>query len=181
METTSMLTLSLTTALRHQMDVIAHNIANANTTAFKGARVLFRTYLQDIDGQEIAFVDDFAVLRNLAEGPITVTGNPLDLAIRGDAYFQVDTPDGVRFTRGGHLGLDADGALVTTDGYPVLAATYLAGRPATAPEKKTRRIAAAAGRARNPVAASHSITCLNTGHPLRPLVVPRGASSRLFA
>ncbi len=44
METTSLLTLSLTTALRHQMDVIAHNIANANTTAFKGERVLFETY-----------------------------------------------------------------------------------------------------------------------------------------
>lgn len=121
METTSMLTLSLTTALRHQMDVIAHNIANANTTAFKSERVLFNTYLQDVDGKKIAFVDDAVVLRNMAEGPIEVTGNPLDLAIRGDAYFQVDTPDGERFTRGGHFALDADGALVTTDGYPVLA------------------------------------------------------------
>ena len=121
METTSLLTLSLTTALRHQMDVIAHNIANANTTAFKSERVLFNTYLQDVDGKTIAFVDDVAVLRNMADGPIAVTGNPLDLAIRGDAYFQVDTPDGERFTRSGHFALDADGALVTTDGYPVLA------------------------------------------------------------
>ncbi len=120
MENTVLLVLSLTTALRHQMDVIAHNIANANTAAFKEERVLFESYLEVIDGQELAFVKDFAVKIDLSEGPIATTGNPLDVAIRGDAFFRVDTPDGVRFTRGGHFELDADGALVTGDGHPVL-------------------------------------------------------------
>jgi flagellar basal-body rod protein FlgF len=121
MDTSALVALSLSTALRRQMDVIAHNIANANTTAYKEERVLFATYLQEVDGQEIAFVEDFAVVVDPSEGPITSTGNPLDLAIRGDGHFQVDTPDGVRFTRSGHFALDADGALVTVDGHAVLA------------------------------------------------------------
>ncbi|MCH7887719.1 MAG: flagellar basal-body rod protein FlgF [Proteobacteria bacterium] len=120
MENTVLLVLSLNTALRRQMDVIAHNIANVNTTAYKEERVLFETYMQEIDGQELAFVKDFAVAIDLSEGPITATGNALDVAIRGDAFFQVDTPDGIRFTRAGHFELDADGALVTSDGHLVL-------------------------------------------------------------
>lgn len=120
MEDSTLVALSLTTALRQQMDVIAQNIANVNTTAYKEERVLFSTYLQEIDGQEIAFVNDFAVVVDMSDGPISATGNPLDVAIRGDGFFQVDTPDGVRFTRGGHFVLDADGALVDFNGYPVL-------------------------------------------------------------
>ncbi len=120
MESSTLVALSLTTALRQQMDVIAQNIANANTTAYKEERVVFSTFLQEIDGQELAFVDDFAVVVDMSEGPFTATGNPLDVAIQGDGYFQVDTPDGVRFTRGGHFVLDADGALVSFHGYPVL-------------------------------------------------------------
>ncbi len=122
MENTALVALSQQMALRRQMDVIANNIANANTTGFKAERAVFNSFLQDLgDGQTLAFVDDVTVVRDPSDGPLTATGNPLDVAIRGDAYFEVETPDGVRFTRGGHLRIDADGALVNADGYPVLA------------------------------------------------------------
>ncbi|MEE9251582.1 MAG: flagellar basal-body rod protein FlgF [Alphaproteobacteria bacterium] len=121
MENTVLAVISQQIGARRQMDVIANNIANANTIGFKSERMLFTEYLQDIgDGQTIAFVKDAAVVRNFSDGPIIVTGNPLDVAIRGEGFFQVETADGIRYTRNGRLRLDADGALVTSNGYAVL-------------------------------------------------------------
>jgi flagellar basal-body rod protein FlgF len=56
----------------------------------------------------------------LAPGPITQTGNPLDLALEGQGYFAFATPDGVRYGRAGHLELDSEGQLVNTNGQPLL-------------------------------------------------------------
>lgn len=107
--------------LRRQMDVIANNIANASTIGFKSERMLFNKYLRDIgDGQQVAFVTDAAVVHDPSEGALTPTGNPLDVAIKGSGYFEIDTPDGVRYTRGGHFRVDADGVLVSAGGHPLL-------------------------------------------------------------
>ncbi len=121
MENAALVALSRQMVLRRQMDVIANNIANVNTTGFKADRMLFATALQDVGhGRKAAFVRDIAVVHDYSEGPIKTTGNPFDIAIRGDGFFQVETPDGIRYTRGGHFALDADGVLVTSQGYPVL-------------------------------------------------------------
>jgi flagellar basal-body rod protein FlgF len=121
MENTVLVALSQQMVLRRQMDVIANNIANASTIGFKSERMLFSEYLSDIgDGQQLAFVTDAAVVHDPSEGALTPTGNPLDVALKGPGYFEVDTPDGVRYTRGGHFRIDADGVLVTADGYPLL-------------------------------------------------------------
>jgi len=57
---------------------------------------------------------------DLASGALEPTGNPLDLAIRGDAFFVVETPEGERYTRNGALMLNSEGVLVTSDGNPVI-------------------------------------------------------------
>ena len=121
MNNTILVALSQHTALRLQMAVIANNIANSNTAGFKSERVTFATHLKDMGGgQKLAFVKESGIVRDPSDGPLMVTGNPFDLAIRGDAFFRVDTPQGERLTRGGQFRLDADGALVTANGYPVL-------------------------------------------------------------
>lgn len=121
MENASLVTLSKQMILRRQMAVIANNIANVSTVGFKRDRMLFTTVLKDIGGgRKAAFVKDAAVVHDPTNGPITMTGNPLDLAIQGEGYFQVETPDGIRYTRGGHFRLDPEGAIVTSSGYPVL-------------------------------------------------------------
>ena len=121
MENTALVALSQQIVLRREMDVIANNIANASTVGFKTERMLFNEYLRDIgNGQQLAFVTDAAVVHDFSEGELTPTGNPLDVAIKGNGYFQVDTPDGIRYTRGGHFRLDADGVLVTPSGHPLL-------------------------------------------------------------
>ena len=131
METTAYIALSRQMTLRQRMDVIAHNVANLNTTGFKGEAVLLEPVIERADGRDtLAFVQDFATVRDLSPGPMLTTKNPLDLALDGDGYFVVETGEGVRYTRSGQLGLNAAGELVTAAGDPVLGD---AGGPLTLP------------------------------------------------
>ena len=121
MENAGYIALSREMVLLRQLDIIANNIANSNTTAFRGEKALFEEFLiPSSQGQEISFVSDYGVLRNLAEGDFRPTGAPLDLAISGPGYFVVDTEAGTRYTRNGHFRLDAEGTLITPEGHPVL-------------------------------------------------------------
>ncbi len=126
METTTYIALSSQGALRREMNAIAHNMANMNTTGFKGERMMFVDHIQRsrsgdfIADQRLSFVRDVASFRDTSAGPIEQTGNPLDVAIHGDGYFAVQTPGGERYTRNGSFRLDNAGQLVTQAGAPVL-------------------------------------------------------------
>jgi len=122
MENSVYIGLSQQTAMRRQLDVIANNLANLNTTAFKGEKVLFREYLEQAKGgqQPLSFVQDYGVQRDTREGRLETTTNPYDVAIDGPGYLTVDTPAGPRYTRNGHLRINSQGVLSTADGYPVL-------------------------------------------------------------
>jgi flagellar basal-body rod protein FlgF len=121
MENSVYIGLSQQTAMRRQLDVIANNLANINTAAFKGEKMLFREYLvQPRGGRPLSFVQDYGVLRDTREGKLETTNNPLDVAIDGPGYLSVNTAGGQRYTRNGHLRVDSNGLLITTDGNPVL-------------------------------------------------------------
>lgn len=125
MDTMLSVALSHQTALRRKMDLIANNLANMNTTAFKGEQMVFEEYLAKVDTgdnvyQEVSFVIDRGTKRDLSEGRFQSTGGTLDLAIEGPGFLVANTPDGERYTRNGHLRLDDEGQLVTSDGHPVL-------------------------------------------------------------
>ena len=132
METSSYIALSRQSALRRQMDIVANNLANMNTTAFKGEKMMFVEHLVKSKGGEsfiptkLAFARDVASYKDLAEGPIKMTGNAFDMAIQKDGYFVIDTPDGQQYTRNGRFRLDQEGQLVTQSGFPVLSS---AGAP----------------------------------------------------
>lgn len=131
MENAGYIALSRQMVLRREMDVIANNMANLNTPAYKGQSMLFVEYLETSDsGEKMSFVQDIALVRNLTEGALTTTDNPLDVAISGNGYFEVETPVGPRYTRNGVLQLNADGQLVTSSGLPVLGE---GGTPITLP------------------------------------------------
>lgn len=122
MENALFIALSHQSTLLRQMDVIANNIANSSTPAFKVDRMLFIEELVTTDdGQELTFVKDAGVARDTTEGGFTNTGNDFDLAIHGGAYFVVDTPLGMRYTQNGRFSLDANSQLVTSQGDLVLA------------------------------------------------------------
>lgn len=126
MENPIYIALSRQDALRRQMDVTANNVANLNTPGYKQQRMMFVEYLTPTgpaagrQGKPLSMVKDMAVLRNLEDGPVSRTGNPLDLALDGRGYFVVETMDGPRYTRAGRFQLDAERRLVDAGGLPVL-------------------------------------------------------------
>lgn len=128
MENTSLVGLSRQIALRREMDVVANNIANLNTTGFKADVSLFEEILMDGaradnflgSDRRLSFVQDRATWLDLSQGPIQHTGNPLDVAIDGDAYLVAQTAQGERYTRNGALQINAAGELVTSEGARIL-------------------------------------------------------------
>ncbi|HHW92765.1 MAG TPA: flagellar basal-body rod protein FlgG [Firmicutes bacterium] len=115
------------------IDVIAHNLANVNTTGFKKSRVEFQDLIYETMrgagtrqgnasapvGLQVGHgVRPAATQRLFSPGSLQETGNPLDVAIEGAGFFEVELPDGsTAYTRDGSFKLDADGFLVTSDGY----------------------------------------------------------------
>jgi flagellar basal-body rod protein FlgG len=117
------------------VDVISHNIANMNTTSYKRQRAEFQDMLyQNLErpgstssasggvlplGIQLGVgVRADAVGRVTEQGGIAATGNPYDIAINGRGYFQITMPSGqTGYTRAGNLAVNADGQIVTADGY----------------------------------------------------------------
>lgn len=120
MENAGYIGLSYQMALHRQMAVIANNIANANSTAFKAERPLFETVPVRQQGRLYEFVQDNGIVRSLNTGRLRETANPFDIAINGKGFLTVETPAGTRYTRNGSLRLSEDGRLVTADGHSVL-------------------------------------------------------------
>jgi len=121
MENTSYIGLSRQIALGRQLDMVANNVANMNSSGFKGERAIFEEFLvKTSDRKKLSYVQDRGLWRDTQEGPMQRTGNPYDLAIKGEAYFVVGTTDGPRYTQNGRFQLDAEGTLVTQAGFPVL-------------------------------------------------------------
>jgi flagellar basal-body rod protein FlgF/flagellar basal-body rod protein FlgG len=117
--------LSRQVALARELDVVANNIANINTTGFKADGSLFEEYLSsparaDQSGARVSFVRDRGTWHDLSAGAIEKTGNPLDVAIDGNAFLVVQTARGERYTRNGSLQINATGQLVTSDGSQVV-------------------------------------------------------------
>ena len=121
MDNAGYIALSRQMTLMRQMDVVANNIANAHSTAFKGEHVLFAEYVtRPGSPSPISYVEDVAVVRDAQQGNLYQTGGSLDLAINGEGYFVVDTPAGERYTRAGAFQLNAEGAVVTGEQHPLM-------------------------------------------------------------
>jgi flagellar basal-body rod protein FlgF len=101
------------------LDVTASNVANASSTAYRGARVTFRQAMAAAQSPDTAMVSSATGGIDGSAGTMVSTSNPLDLAIEGDGYFSVDTDRGTRYTRNGAFTIAEDGRLVTQDGLAV--------------------------------------------------------------
>lgn len=108
--------------LMKEMEVIANNIANANTTGYRREGVIFSEFMAETgeDSAPLSMAWAHGRLTDLTPGGITGTGGALDFAIEGEGFFQVQTPDGIQLTRAGSFMRSAEGQLVTPDGYPAL-------------------------------------------------------------
>jgi flagellar basal-body rod protein FlgF len=125
MQNALLIGLSRQMALARELDVVANNIANINTTGYKADGSLFEEYLSsparaDQFGAQVSFVRDRGTWRDLSQGAIEHTGSPLDVTINGNGFFVVQTPRGDRYTRNGSFQISPTGQLVTSDGNPVM-------------------------------------------------------------
>lgn len=111
-----------------RLDIISNNIANTNTPGFKKDRLAFETQLKQASesavnppggGDAAPMFSGDRFYTDFSPGPIHQTGNELDVAIDGDGFFSVTTPNGVAYTRQGNFKMDVTGRLVTADGYPL--------------------------------------------------------------
>ncbi|MBB4227639.1 MULTISPECIES: flagellar basal-body rod protein FlgF [Rhizobium] len=115
--------LSSQMALEKRLTTIADNMANVNTTGFRGTEVKFNQLLSDTDNKlnaKVAFVSQGNDYLSGDSGELQHTGNMLDFAIKGDAWFALDTPAGQVLTKDGRFTMKDTGELVSIRGYPVL-------------------------------------------------------------
>lgn len=132
------------------LDVLTNNLANANTTGFKEAEITFDSFMTTPGTEQFPLAGDtFMGLRgpgdvpfpfhnpatnaysvtypradgthtNMEQGPVSQTGNTLDVAIDGEGFFVVQTPHGVRYTRDGAFAINERGMLVSKEGHPIM-------------------------------------------------------------
>jgi len=117
-----------------KLDVLANNMANLNSAGFKSDGVIFREIMPPFkenssveaaknallnpndSNQTVAYVAVDTVFTNHSQGVFQKTDNPLDLALDGEGYFELNTPQGIRYTRNGNLRMNKEKYLVTQDG-----------------------------------------------------------------
>ncbi|HJU04481.1 MAG TPA: flagellar hook basal-body protein [Nitrospiraceae bacterium] len=135
--------LSGALAQERQIQIFANNVANVNTAGFKQDAALFRSFLGRSGGilpagtsdgllgamsgtagvhTERVFVSSRDLMTGFEPGRLRMTGNPYDLAIQGNGFFEISTPQGLRYTRNGIFHLDGQRRLVTELGHPVMGA-----------------------------------------------------------
>lgn len=103
------------------MGRLSDTIANANTTGYKAERNVFDELVLKTKPQEpLSFSSIETTVRDTSQGGLEATGRQLDAAIRGEGYFKIDSPLGERYTRDGSFTVNAEGILVSQEGYPVL-------------------------------------------------------------
>jgi flagellar basal-body rod protein FlgF len=129
MDNSQLIGLSRQVALARSLEVVANNVANLNTTGFKADNAMFEEFLslpanstQSTDGiaTPLSYVQDRGVWKDFSQGAIQATGNPLDVAVVGDAFLVVQSPNGERYTRNGAMQIGPNGQLVTNEGLPVI-------------------------------------------------------------
>ncbi len=112
--------LSSQIALEKRLNTIADNVANASTIGFRATGVKFEDVVTGLDDKALSFVTSGNTYISSTNGPLRETGNPFDFAVKGNAWFGIETPGGTVMTRDGRFTLTENGELVSIEGYPVL-------------------------------------------------------------
>ena len=119
-------------AYEKQLQLLSNNLANVNTAGFKKDRGRFREFeLSETDNnralpvqpgqpQATEYWMEYSTYTDFSAGALKKTSSPFDLALSGNGFFCVQTPDGVMYTRRGDFTVNADEVLVTQEGWPVL-------------------------------------------------------------
>lgn len=121
--------LSGSVTAQQQLEALTNNLANVNTAGFKRDRMIFESMLAAVKNPsqgsvtltDAPLMTEASLATDFSAGAMRQTGNSLDLALEGDGFFVVNTPQGRAYTRQGNFHLDAGRRLVNADGYELLA------------------------------------------------------------
>lgn len=120
MQSAFYVTLSSQVALDKRLTTIAENVANASTIGFRATGVSFDTVLSKASGAPTAYASAGTDYISRASGGLVKTDNPFDVAVIGEAWLAIQTPQGVAYTRDGRLRMLETGEVQTLLGFPVL-------------------------------------------------------------
>lgn len=122
MDNAGYVTLTRQSGLLREMQAVANNLANMSTTGFQREATLFAEVIErlPVEGGSLSMADARVRATQFTQGGMMRTGATFDMAIEGQGFFQIETPDGLRLTRDGAFLRNADGELATADGHRVL-------------------------------------------------------------
>ena len=123
MEATLPPALSAQLAIERRLDTLAHNLANLRTVGFRSEEVKFDELIKPGNGfgaEPVSMASEGSSFLSTKTGELTQTGNPLDMAVTGDAYFGFQGPNGVVYTRDGRMRVNQAGTVETLTGYPLV-------------------------------------------------------------
>ncbi len=122
MENATYTTLTRQSGLMSEMRAVANNVANANTVGYRAEGVIFSEYIRTLgpDADSLSMAAARVRETSFSQGSLVSTGGPFDLAIEGEGFFLIATPQGERLTRAGSFTPNENGDLVTMEGHLVL-------------------------------------------------------------
>ena len=112
--------LSAQLALQRRLDTVANNVANASTAGFRAEEMSFEELVSKSGQTAVSFVSQGRSHLSTEGGELTQTDNPLDIAVKGDAWLAIQTPTGTAYTRDGRMQMRDDGVLTNLAGDPYL-------------------------------------------------------------
>lgn len=112
--------LSAQIAARWQLDSIANNVANANTTGFRADEIRFEQLISSAGDRNVSFASAGDTYVQRRSGSMVKSDNPLDVAISGDGWLALQTPNGTIYTRDGRMTMAENGLLQSVNGYSIL-------------------------------------------------------------
>ena len=171
MDASGYVTLSRQSGLMREMQVVANNIANASTTGFRREGVVFAEHVVRTGAESLSMANARGRLTDASQGALGATGGTLDLAIEGEGFFAVETPQGQRLTRAGAFAQSPEGDLVTFDGHRVL---DQGGAPVNLPPDAGPVTIGSDGTVSTPLGP---IAQIGLVVPVEPLAMTRGAGT----
>jgi len=120
MQSSLYVALSAQITLQKRLDTIANNVANTSNVGFRAEETRFASVLSRAGREPVAFSAPGETYISRAAGELVKTDNPLDVAVKGNAWFAMQTPSGTVYTRDGRMRMAESGELQTLNGYPVL-------------------------------------------------------------
>lgn len=120
MESALYVALSAQVALSGRLETVSRNVANMNTAGYRADEIKFSELVSKAGQDPVSFASTGTQFISRQGGAIEKTDNPLDLAIEGESWFALQTPQGIIYTRDGRLEMDANGMLKSVNGFQIL-------------------------------------------------------------